>query len=324
MSKKKITNNGDVIPAFRNKGTSAMPTLAIKTVNRQTFLDKQGTLTLNGASGQVTWTITEFSTKKDTISSPTQHQVLMLLLSDFTKKNKPGKTSLDPLCEFDLEQFLAYKGISREDKNDYYRERKKLKRDLDILAKSSIKWEPGKREKANDGDYIQMSFIGTHGIRRGKVFAVLDGFFANNLLDNNTITQYNLELLQLGSKEVVEYAIGCKLSEYWHIKRNQEHERHDKISIKSLLNSSTLPSMTDLLVQRNASKWQDRILDKFEDALERLCDIGLLNDYQYVKEDDSALTDAEDTKRQKDYNFFETLYLKFDLNGTDVRKKPQN
>lgn len=320
-----INSRGETAPLYRTRPQDAIPgfigivkSRSTKALEKASLLNKEQTLIITG-DNKLKFEIPNYD--KALGLSPTQHQLLCFILQGFTAKfSKDNTAEPEYLCYISVPQFLELKGVDVRDENAFKNGKKNIRRNLKALQRYEITWE--ERIQGKEKRWADIKMIGSAtNINKDTIAVAVDVLYAQALLETNSLTQYPQALYRLTSHEATAYAVGCKLSNRWHYEREQRRGQHDILGVKAILEASGLPTLNSLIAHNNHSKWNERIKEPLENALERLVEIGLLNTWEYVKSKKEPLTEDDVKRMQLDFNFYENLYIKYDLNGKDVRKK---
>lgn len=190
---------------------------------------------------------------------------------------------------------------------------KAVRKDLAILRACDISWTEytnGKHIKAPQ--FFDQPIIGRRGYIDGDILITFDADFANYMVNRNFITYYPVELLKLDARKPNAYYIGRKLSSHYYMKNNRAKGTYNRLQVQTILEVTELPSYEDLKEKGIARKWEERIKDRLEEALEELYRIGVLRSWTYCHQKGIELTDVEKGDIIS-YAEFKDLYIKFDL-----------
>lgn len=269
------------------------------------------------------------------------HKLLMAGLINFTANNNiskgegySGKINYEvsiPLkeyakrCGYEVDPVISKKTTEAEASKEKKRAanalkdaRKKISKNLEILANSSLTWKEkvksttkgkdGKEKiKYLDRDYVKVSIIGTRGIKDGYISMVFDPVFSKYLL-MLPVTQYSAALWPIDERNSNAYNIGLKLCEHYNMDSNHIRKTAQTLKVQTILEYTNLPSI-DTVREQHLS-WQDRIKEPFEAALDTLTG-GLLKDWKYCHAKGVDLTDDEASF--KDFETWKETRLQFTL-----------
>ena len=324
-------NTGNTLLMYRTEALDVFSVQVGKVRNRSTqnllesgVLTKEQTLILK--DGKLTFNIADYS---NTIGlSVTQDQLMCYIQQKFTAQNSQEQVNYPILI--DVAEYQNLKQMKTTARSNFIR---KMKQDIELLSGVTI-YDQTTTETGDARFTGKYHFISTlfkeeiekdknNGIKvvNGQVLVFVDPLYAKRMLENNTLTNYPQTLYLYRGTEPTAYNVGKKLAQRWQNPKNQLKGEQDIISVKKLLQAAGLPSLEKLAKHNNQSKWKQMLLEPLEKALERAVDIGLLNEWSFVKANKETLTDSELDRLEKgiDFNFFEKLYIHFDLNGEDVR-----
>lgn len=292
------------LPMLHGKATDAIAGMAGLEV-KENQLNNTGIV----ESGEVKLVINKFNELSGTLGVST-HKLLSKSIANFTALNHTGqKRDLRTLrvaiplkeyalqCGYDVEPHIpdgaTDEEIEKENKraeNALKNARRKIKKDISILVKSSVHWEEKVKGKA--GDFDIANILGRGGIRNGYIqleFTLSMGEYLLLL----PITQYPVALLGVDERNPNAYTIGLKMAEHFNLDNNQIRGTAQLLKVKTLLEYTNLPTIEAMREQRRS--WEERIKEPFETALDALTQCGLLADWRYSKSKGEELTDEEAT-----------------------------
>ena len=265
-----------------------------------------GVLTVNNK--EVKLLVSQFNKLTGTLGINT-HKLLSVGVAQFTALNNIGGKPSEKInyvvtlslkeyalqCGYDVEEH--HKDTPEEQEKEARRAsnalkdaQKKVKKDLDILRNSSISWSEKVKGKA--GDFLDIAIIGSKGIRKGYIYMVFDPAFAQYLI-KLPLTQYPKALLRVDARNGNAYNMGLKMTEHFNMDNNQIKGTAQLLKVSTLLENLDLPSIDTVLKNRN--RWEDRIKEPFEKALDTLTQCGLLSDWRYSHSKGLEMTDEEAT-----------------------------
>jgi hypothetical protein len=201
-------------------------------------------------------------------------------------------------------------------KNNMDNARKQMRKDLDIIAHSELRWED-----KDSGDFLSVSLTSSRGMKNGHIYMSFTPELAKAFAQKNLITPYPVKLLQIDNRKPTAYAIGRKLWDYYNIYRNQDRGTNDRISVLTLLRHAGLPSY-DEIQRTDRGHWDERLKEPLEKALEDLVKCGLLkkDGWKYSHAKGVDLTDEEE-ENISTYEIFSKLYIRFELDGAPDNAK---
>ena len=269
-------------------------------------------------------------------------KLLQTAIAQFTDNNHVGETSrvlhtrevAIPLKEYakknnyDIEEHPTStpeeaKKEALRVKNTMKDVRKKVNKDLKILATTPLSWK--EKVKGKTENYVDVYMLSAKGIVDGYICLKFNEDFASYLI-RLPVNQYPVALLGLDERKTTAYLIGKKLSSHFFMDSNQLHNRAQLLKVKTLLKETDLPTLED--VKRIRKSWVDRIKEPFERALddlggdykdENLKDrrgCGLLESWEYCHTKGVPLTDKEKASLIDDFETWSETLIKFTLNDT--------
>ena len=298
-----VAERENFLPMLHGKATDAIAGMSSRAgeVNPLT-----GVLTVNNK--EVKLLVSQFNKLTGTLGINT-HKLLSVGVAQFTALNNIGGKPSEKInymvtlslkeyalqCGYDVEEH--HKDTPEEQEKEARRAsnalkdaQKKVKKDLDILRNSSISWSEKVKGKA--GDFLDIAIIGSKGIRKGYIYMVFDPAFAQYLI-KLPLTQYPKALLRVDARNGNAYNMGLKMTEHFNMDNNQIKGTAQLLKVSTLLENLDLPSIDTVLKNRN--RWEDRIKEPFEKALDTLTQCGLLSDWRYSHSKGLEMTDEEAT-----------------------------
>lgn len=236
------------------------------------------------------------------------HKLLMTAIASFTANNHTGtwkdrsfreaRVSI-PLKEYALKCGYDVEEHPTETPEEAEKEalrakrvldnfRRKVKKDLEILANNPISWE--ETVKGKDADFDDVYYLGRKGIKAGYINLEFTVSMAEYLIQL-PLTQYPQALLSLDERNYNAYKIGLKMAEHYSNDNNQLSGTAQLLKVKTLLEYTNLPAILDVRAKRKS--WEERIKEPFETALDDLTKCGLLEDWRYSHSKGEEMTDEE-------------------------------
>lgn len=313
-----LADGKSYLPMAHGKATDEMAKMNSKNAEID-IVAGDATMQKNG----VTLVLNKFNDLQGAMNIGT-HKLLSVAIAEFTKKNTHGvTTNLDYEVSIPFDDFIYNRGydiLERETntpeeaeaekkriKNLKKEARKTVGKELDVLHAAEISWK--EKVKGQDGDFMNVSIIGTRGIKSGRIYMAFDPIMAKYLVQL-PITQYPIALLRADGRNSNAYGIGLKMAEYFNLDRNIVQGREDRLAVATLLACTNLPTYEAVCASRKS--WEERIKEPFENALDELTACGVLSDWKYVKAKAKPLKEDE-AANITDYHTFESLYIQFDL-----------
>lgn len=263
------------------------------------------------------------------------------LLGEFMRVNSRTAEPKNINTHIELDMFEYAKAIGynlteevKESHEEQEKERKKFlqkKKDfrksiiecLENISGESIRYTDKKLKET--GKFIIIEGYKVSG-KTGKIEVTMGQTFSQEILNIRTpLTKQHTCLLKIDGNNQTAYQVGIKLQSHYNMYPNVNNGTYDIISIKSLLESTSLPSIEDLKEKAIASKWAERIKAPLENALDYLHSKGagicFLKDYYYSHAKHEPLSDKEeadiinDSSNKCDMSFDEwkELYIVFKI-----------
>lgn len=318
LSPAKLPEEQSYLPMLHGKATDTMAQMSSREAQINPIT---GTATVT--SGEVKLVIQRFNELKGTLGINT-HKLLSVGIAAFSNQNHIGDPrSMDYKVSIPLREYAMQCGYDLQERPTSTPEeaeaekrrlanlekdiKKKIKKDLDVLRATELTWR--ETVKGKEGDYLNISIIGSRGIKGGYIHMAFDPAMADYLI-RLPMTQYPVALLAVDARNSNAYSIGLKMTEYYHMDSNQALGKADRLSIPILLACTSLPSIEDVRAKRQG--WERLIKEPFEKALDALTGCGLLADWQYTRAKAKPLTD-EEAAEITDYESWSKLYVHFTL-----------
>lgn len=308
-------NTNSYLPMLHGKATDTL-SLMVKNIITDNKLSNKGIIEKN----DVTLEIDDFNHFVDTLGIST-HKLLSVATANFTQlndsinKNKTVQhTEINiPLkeyaskCGFDVEEHPqeteeAQLKEKKRATNELKNARKKIKKDLSILYKSSLSWH--EKLKGKEEDYIKVRILEYQGIKNGYIKMSFTQTFSEYLL-KLPMTQYPIALLGVDERNPNAYNMGKQMSIHANMDNNIKKGTSHLLKVNTLLNYTVLPNINDIRKQR--ASWDYRIKEPFEKSLDALTACGLLEDWEYSKPKGEKLTDKEATSFKTYEEWADTL-----------------
>lgn len=235
---------------------------------------------------------------------------IFLAYENHYKEKNPEKISRS--ITFNIDDYLKLKGTPIT-KNTRKEARVAIKKDIDTLLNSTVKWKEKKKGK-NDSSagYMDTPIIGgSSGIDRGGTVTLsLSKEFAEYLVKGAYLAQYSIALFQTDERNPNIYPLGYKLLVHSSMDSNIIRGTANIISVKKALkNCPGIPTYEELK-SKNDRHWDRKIKGTLEKALDSLQMIK----WEYCKAKGEPLTDKE--LEIANYSFFIGLYIHFEVIDT--------
>ena len=301
---KPVTEKESFLPMLHGKATDAIAGMSGSKIT-ENKLNNTGVI----EAGEVKLILNQFTELSGTLGVST-HKLLSTAIASFTGTNHTGKAKdlralrvFIPLkeyakkCGYDIDPHLIEnmtpveqeKEIKRAD-NALKNARKKIKKDLVLLTSSSLYFEES--VKGKQGDFTIANILGKGSISKGNIvieFTLSMGEYLIQL----PLTQYPIALLSIDERNNNAYILGLKMTEHYNMDNNHIMKTAQLLKVKTLLQPTTFPTIDK--VNKNKNRWEDRIKEPFERALDALTQCGLLSDWRYSFSKGVEMTDEEAT-----------------------------
>lgn len=304
------------LPMLHGKATDTIALMSGKPLEENP-LNQTASIT----SGEVKLVIRELDKLSGTLGVST-HKLLSTAIARFTSLNntgtgnqrdlRTGRVSI-PLKEYALKcgyDVLEHTTETPEEeekealraKRQLDNARRKVKKDILLLRASSLTWEEKVKGKA--GDFTDIGILGAGAIKNGSIMLEFTTSIAEYLIQL-PLTQYPVALLSVDERNNNAYSMGLAMAEHYNLDNNHIRGTAQLLKVKTLLSYTNLPSIAEIRKQRR--RWEDRIKEPLENALDVLTACGLLEDWRYSKSKGEELTDGEATSFTSYEGWEETL-----------------
>lgn len=310
------------LAVYHGKVTDAMAGMSSKdaTLNKIT-----GKATID--NGEISVVIQKFNDLQASLGVNT-HKLLIMGLGAFTAVNTYGTdnsihhTITFPLAEYakwlgeDVEKHpTATEAEALKEKKRVQRKlnevQKRVKKELEVLVSTQIRWEENIKGKPQDFDYINI--LGRASVKKGVVLMEFTDTMARYFTSLN-LTQYPKSLFLISGRNQNAYSLGYKFAIHHNMDSNIKRGTANRLKVENLLKVTNLPTYEQTVNNRNS--WIDRIKEPFEKALGELIIAGTLTDWEYTYAKGVPLTD-EEASNITDYEAFTKLYVTFEM-GEEV------
>lgn len=229
------------------------------------------------------------------------HFISLLFTAQNSLKQQNG---VFPVVETNIREYILATGRKMTPSN-IKDTTKILKRDLDTLAKISIKYNDKKYSLSRVNPFAE-----TH-INRGKIRVVLAPTFAEFLVKTTgLLTNYPAALLKLKENNSNLFPLGYKLALN---RSNDANIRRGKANILSvpvcLSCCPGIPSIERVRKEGRGYSPAKRIIEPFERTLDTLQEQGVLERWEYCLPKGEPLGQPDVT----DYNYFASLYILYEI-----------
>ena len=311
-----INNHPDYIPTAHGRATDELVSIS----SRETLLDDiTGTANIQRENFRLS--IVDYQNIKGALGVST-HKLLMYGVGQFTRTNSRNTRQNSNLqVSFFLKDYarlLGYKvdelpGTDPEKeqkrvKNVLHEAHKEVKKDLDLLFAMQLQWQENIKGKAKDFDNVRI--LGRVAIRKGVVtmeFTKSMGDYLKAL----PITQFPVTQYRIDGRNRNAYALGNKFATHYSNDNNQKKGTANRLKVENLLKCCPeLPTIEQVIKDRN--RWEDRIKERFENALDEVTRAGTIKNWTYTHAKGVELTE-EEARNITDYSTFKNLYITFEM-----------
>ena len=295
--------NNSFLPMVHGKATDSIATMAGKIIEKNP-LNNTGIID----TGEVKLVIEAFKKLSGTLGVST-HKLLSVAMANYTALNHTGTNRREnrykevniPLKEYALNcgyDVIEHDTETEEEatkealraKRNLDNARRKINKDLSIMFSSKLTWKEKVRGK--QGDYMDVRLIEAKGIRKGYVKIKFTQTFSDYLI-GLPLTQFPVALLGVDERNGNAYTMGLKMAEHYSLDNNHIRGTSQLLKVNTLLSYTTLPPIEK--VRAEGRRWEDRIKEPFENALDALTACNLLSDWEYSHPKGVAMTDEEAT-----------------------------
>lgn len=299
-----VTAQESYLPMLHGKATDALAVMSGHKIT-ENKLNNTGAI----EAGEVKLILNQFTELSGTLGVST-HKLLSTAIANFTGTNHTGKAKdlralrvFIPLkeyakkCGYDIEPHLVETMTPEEQEKEAKRAenalknaRKKIKKDLMLLTSSSLYFEES--VKGKQGDFTIANILGKGSISKGNIvieFTLSMGEYLIQL----PLTQYPIALLSIDERNNNAYIMGLKMTEHYNMDNNHIMKTAQLLKVRTFLRLTTFPTIST--VNKNRNRWEDRIKEPFERALDALTQCGLLSDWRYSHSKGVEMTDEEAT-----------------------------
>lgn len=204
------------------------------------------------------------------------HKLLVYSIILFTEKyNK--KNFEKARVGFSVESFLKICGLSTINRSSKDRGQKEIKKSLQTLISARINIKEGNGKYMYKNDTMQM-FDNRSTLKNGVVYIYFTDEFSEYLIIR-PIARYPYSLFQINGKKHNAYSIGFKMALHSSNQNNIRKGTSRTLSVKNILKSTTYPSIKRLKSSRQS--WQHKIKKRFENDLDYLMTMGVLDIWRY-------------------------------------------
>ncbi len=295
--KELIIKSAPEFDMFFNLGTEAITNA--KTTNKVIPIEGQISVTEILANNGVKLEVKESIEEIVTFKNPNADKLLKQVMDKALK-------SKQPVVQITLDEFMDVRKL--KDRKEAYKQLKKASADL---RKTTIKLngtdiKTGKKAGKRDFEICIDRYVQErNGKQGGYVILTLHPAYYADLIANKQVVKAPIKLLEIPNNKANSYFFACKFVQRKRMRNNNIRELDNRLSVKTLLDVSTLPLYKDL---KDKGQFAQRIVTPFVKALDYLEEIELLS-YVFVKHGGEKLTDKELNDIYDNYAFFEDLCI---------------
>lgn len=186
--------------------------------------------------------------------------------------------------------------------------RKKVKKDLEILTNSNLKFI--EKIKGQEKQFDSLNLLGRGCVSSGYINIEFTLSMAEYLV-KLPLTQFPVSILKIDERDPNSYNMGLKFFEHFSMYGNHKKGIAQFIRISSLLKTTNLPDINDKSVKKHG--WEDRIKKPFEETLNKLKNYNILNTWYYSKQKNVRLNTQEIKKLN--YEEWRNIIIHYELNN---------
>lgn len=233
-------------------------------------------------------------------------------VSEFTKRNhcNANDERLKLRYVLDVKDFAEANGVDTENADAMKNFRRKLKSSLDKLRAAGISWS--EKIKGQPKTFVGMNYIGHYDLKGNELEIEFTLSMAQYLVSLPQII-YPRSLYALDDREYNAYAMGEAMCIHYSQENNVIRGTEGKLRVETLLKSTSYPSYEE--IKAHEWSWVEKVKERFESALDKLTECGLIADWGYCHEGGIELTDKEAAAIiERGYPYFTSLLVKYKLN----------
>lgn len=240
-------------------------------------------------------------------------KLLKMAIVQITPLNsdKGGLSRIVSQAAIPIKEYMELTG-REESKANIDKVRRELKKDIETLRKAEIKFERTDH-KAKTKDFVNMGICSAGGIYKGVITLGLGPEYVEQLNKDFITTYYPLNIFKLSKSS---YYLVDKLATHFNMYPNIDSNRHELLSVKSLLESiPSIPSY-DTVKRQGKSEYKRRIIEPFEKALEEAEAAGII-EWAWSNAKGEPLTEDQLTEDNPSFKYsaFIGSYIKFKILG---------
>lgn len=206
-----------------------------------------------------------------------------------------------------IDDWIRRQGKTEITKNDRDNARRTLKTNLRLLSSYTFRGEPTKAK--NNGEYLDVKIIGSHGYRNNVFSIFLDSFYESTLKNNAPLLTYDT-IYKLGTETQIKILL--KLGWNYRMNEGATNRSIEKMSVKSMLEFCGYPKLENIKAQKQSPI--HKIMKPFLADLKALQETDDQLYFTFINADGEEYTIDEADKLDFDV-FYNELYLYFDQYG---------
>ena len=243
------------------------------------------------------------------------HKLLTVATGEFAKVNNYDMEERqgNPLrlgVHFSFTDYAEDRGIDLTNKEQVKELRKSINKDLTLLRRTAfLRWDEKVQGKPYNFD--EMGLFGRTYLKDDVIYMEFTQSFGL-YLSLLPLTQYSKALLLVDGRNPNAYNMGLKMCEHFNLDNNRYKGTHNVLRVSTLLKETSLPSYDKVTKQRTS--WESKIKEPFEQALDKLYELGVISSWSYAKTGGIDLTD-EEGYNITNFHEWQDLLIKFELSN---------
>lgn len=297
-------SSGD-LPSYAYMGVGSFTPKATTITTRTTVpeaIPYEQAMRLTDGTQQVSFLIERYRELQTELTTNTQQllHMLQIKLSELPE----NKTTVT----LHLDEYMQIKNIphSRSSRNKF---RTQIRKDMDVLYRSSIEWKAKDPETRKMHTYGKMRIITKYEYGNNVFTVVINSEIAPHLRRYGM--QYPISLQRIDGRNRNAYPLGLKLANHYSIVNNRKKGSHNCLKVTTLLrNLPGIPTEKEVAAYRGS--YMQKIVKPFEDALD-----AAIDNWEYCNAKREPLSEAQlhqdgsGETLAPDYDTFKELYITF-------------
>lgn len=216
---------------------------------------------------------------------------------DFLLLCNPSK-KLEKNIAIPLDEYMRIRGLK-----DKKSARATVKKEMALLSKIRLSFTAKGKNPKDNKNFINIGLVDTYGIKNSVIYFSFGEMFFEAIDLYFNVMPVPYELFKIDAyRNDTQYYLLRKFTEHKNL--NYIKTNSNTLSIKTLLDiCPSLPKYEDIY---KAGRIQERIIQPFEDALDNIESFT----WEYCKEKNEKLTDAELESFTSDFKKWETLNIR--------------